>query len=214
VKRAIGVVLASLLLVNASTQDIDFRPASAKIGATITPGPGANAPIERSQPWHRTHLPINVTGANSVTLADGSHGASVLLASFPLGANGSTFILSASFAGTITNTSGFSADPADTFSFGFGTAAAADDATLTGSETSLTQPVQTIDTASGTVTTRPVATAVARCDAWCNTFPGQNAKIYANFAINAANNSTANTFTVTGTLEIIWMTLTAPPGSI
>lgn len=167
--------------------------------------------------WHRTLLSID-TG--QVTLVDGSHGAGVVVYTFPvrvqdglLSSHVQTFIFSAAWNGTVTNTANFNASTADTYSFSLGTAVAADDATLTSTETNIggatsTTPF-TIDTNSGTTLSTPVSSVLARCDSWCATFPGANAKVAFNFAVAAANNSGDNTFRATGTLEIIWITMGA-----
>lgn len=147
---------------------------------------------------HRTVLTVAVSGTNKVTLADGDHGGGKVVYTFP---DGYIYVLGATLDGTVTNTANFNASTDDLFYFAIGTATAADDNDLTATEADIIAKL-TIDTASGTSTTRAETGVLATPAAFDGT--SSAVTLSANFAVEATDNSDANDFTLTGTVVILW----------
>ena len=150
---------------------------------------------------HKTVITVTFTGTNKFTLADGAHGTGKLMYTFP---EGYIQVLGITVTGTLVNTANFNADTADTFSWGIGTATAADDATLSSTEQDLIA-VAAVDTASGVTLTRTQTGVLHTVTAWDGTTTAM--KAYMNLAIAAANNSDSNDFTFSGTITIVWANL-------
>jgi hypothetical protein len=159
-------------------------------------GPGAVSVIEMGPVGHQSIISVS-TG--NVVLADGSHGAGVLVYSLP---EGSSAMLGCIFSGTVTNTANFNATDNDTFSIGIGSVTADDGGVLSGVEVTY-GPSTTVDTNSGTTTTRTQTIPKGSVTSvYSMSAPGG---IYFNFAINDLCNSGSNTFTATGTLTCTWI---------
>jgi hypothetical protein len=200
------VVLSGLAMVGGSRGNMgsakSIKALEGLYGTGMFGTVGAATALEGLDGMHRTVLSVRVTGADKVTLADGAHGGGTLVYTFP---EGQVAILGAVFNGTVTNTDGFNAHAADTFSFGVGVVVGADDDALTGTEQNLIAS-QAVDTVGGTTLTRAVGVVGPTTPVYVDG-TSSAATAYVNFAIAAANNSAAVDFTASGTLTVVWALL-------
>lgn len=169
------------------------------ISGTTIGTPALSTAVEHLSGVHRTVLSIVQSGVSGkVTLADGDHGGGKTIYTFP---EGYIYILGATIDLNVANGANFNAHANDTFYFSVGSAAAADDSDLTLTEADIIARA-TVDTTSGTVTSRDVTGSLTTPVALDGTTTAATLNI--NYAIGAAANSGANDFTASGDLVILW----------
>jgi hypothetical protein len=173
--------------------------AGTNIGAVV--GTKATA-TEQGPRWNKTVLAVTVGDANCISVPDGDHGGGQAVYTFP---EGLIYIAGAVWDITVTNSPSFNADANDTFSFGAGTASAADDNDLTGTEVNLL-PKQTVQTDTGGGANSIVTRSIKGVSSATVIVDGTSAAgtINVNAACIAANNAADAKIGVSGTLTIWW----------
>jgi hypothetical protein len=159
-----------------------------------TPGTGVTAVEYGVGEFHKTVLTL---APAAISVADGAQNAHAHIYTFPAGA---IKILCATLDGVIVNTANFNASTADIYNAGIGTADGS--GTLSTTEQNVIA-VTAFDTASGTVLSfdwHAQTDIVALLD---GTSSAVDVRI--NIDVPTANDSGLNTFTVTGTLTLIWV---------
>ena len=157
---------------------------------------------ERIGAAHQTTLTLAIP-VGTLSLADGDHGTGTNIYTF---SEGRVLIIGAAIDAAVTNTANFNASDDDHFYVSVGTAVGADDNDLTSTEADIIAKT-TIDTAAGaTLWTQWEADMTAGAD---TVFDGTAAAagLYVNAAVEATDNSGANTVGVIGTLKITWVNL-------
>lgn len=207
----------AVTLGDAAGDDITFTGTPKSANGIGTPGTGVTAVEYGDGIWHKTVLTLDLTGANGITLADGSHGSGKLIYTWPEG-----IILDELYFTdlVITNTANFNADPNDYFYVSLGLMLANDDGDLSDNNggdvyDSKLFPEAAVcriypntckeDTVSGTDTSHDGHWQ----SGYSATINGTDTPIpvYINIAVPDACNSGSNDFTVTGTVILSWRLL-------
>ena len=224
----LAIALLALLVVPATAQDSSYAPGSNYMaqggnawyiggslvildGATLqssggTAGTGV-AVVETFPAVRTATLTFTLTGANDVDVEDGGKTKGVKIFDFP---QGHIIILGAVINASITAGGTFSANPADVYYVGVGSAdgTQAANADLTSTEQNIIAK-QTLDTASGGTLTHAVQTLMGTLAYADNIFDGHTTAtaLYLNVAVPADNASTATTHAVTGSIKVTYANL-------